>query len=364
MYTNISVGRQPTPGTDEQPPMFTSETIVTGDAVRTMNREVGKKTAVRSGIAIMTVLLLMSDAVLAAGNGIAGYILMALAVPLALLPWFWIAHRNGNACEKSGFIGQVQHFTFHQDCFEEHSAQSEYRIRYDELNHALEGKHAFYFSISTGETFIIGKENGELNAFLREHVTRRQNAASKGLLTLLVVSMTLTTVFTNIEYNKPDDAIAGMGDFDDAYVIRSWVNALYCFVAFLWLVVVVCGVIAMIRKNKRSNRKLAEKIILNGVACVIAMVLVLAIGGTTFVYFLNVPDQFRNENGTYTVKVPSGSGTKDLLYTSAGPFYLRYLRPMTDSEDTDPNISEKEWEAARNAENQTMHNDLESDDSS
>lgn len=362
MCANVSVGRQPTPGTDEQPPMFTSETIVTADAVRTMNREVGKKTAVRSGIAIMTVLLLMSDAVFAAGNGIAGYILMALAVPFALLPWFWIAHRNGNVCEKSGFIGQVQHFTFHQDCFEEHSAQSEYRIRYDELNHALEGKHAFYFSISIGKTFIIGKENTELNAFLREHVTRRRNVASKGLLTLLVVSTALTTVFANIEYNKPDDAIAGMG-VDDAYVARSWVNALYCLVVLLWLVVVVCGVISMIRKNKKSNRKLAERIILNGVACVIAMVLMLAIGGATFVYFLNVPDQVRNENSTYTVKVPSGSGTKDLLYTSAGPFYLRYLRPMTDSEDTDPNISEEEWEAARRAESQMMHNDVESDDS-
>ncbi len=363
MCTNVSVGRQPTPGTDEQPLLFTSETIVTGDAVRTMNREVGKKTAVRSGIVIMTVLLLMSDAVLAAGNGIAGYILMALAVPPALLPWFWIAHRNGNACEKSGFIGQVQHFTFHQDCFEEHSAQSEYKIRYGELNRVVEGKYAFYFSISVGETFIIDKENSELNAFLRQHVMRRQNAASKGLFMLLMVSTALTTVFANIEYNKPDDAIAGMGDFDDAYVIRSWVNALYCLVALLWLVVVVCGVISMIRKNKKSNRKLAERIILNGVACIIAMVLVLAIGGTTFVYFLNVPDQFRNDNGTYTVKVPSGSGAKDLLYTSAGPFYLRYLRPMTDSEDTDPNISEEEWEAVRRAESQTMHNHVESDNS-
>lgn len=145
MYTNVSVGRQPTPGTDEQPPMFTSETIVTRDAVKTMNREVGKKTADRSGIAIMTVLLLMSDAVLAAGNGIEGYILMALAVPLALLPWFWIVRWGGNTCERNGFMGQVQHFTFHQDCFEECSAQSDYRIRYDELNYALEGKHAFYF---------------------------------------------------------------------------------------------------------------------------------------------------------------------------------------------------------------------------
>ena len=52
----------------------------------------------------------------------------------------------------------------------------------------------------------------------------------------------------------------------------------------------------------------------------------------------------QNDNGTYTEHVSDRySHFEYYLYQPEGPFFLRYLRPMIDSRDKDPSISESEW---------------------
>lgn len=106
------------------------------------------------------------------------------------------------------------------------------------------------------------------------------------------------------------------------------------------------------------------KVILNIVTVTAALLGTLAIGYVTLAYLFTVPNLVRNDNGTYTVSVTSYAGTETLfLYEGAGPFYLHYLRPMTDGEDTNPNISEEEWKTAREADNQEPDNNSGSDTS-
>ena len=344
--------------------LFTSESTVTWDAVKTMNREVNGKAVARSCFVIMAVLLLISEAVLVIANSIAGYLLIAVAVLIPLLLWLRIRYGGRSAYEKSISRGLTRHFIFYEDYFEEHSAKSDHRIRYDELYRVIEEENSFYLFISNTQAFIINKDNTELNAFLRQYVTKQGSAASTGLFVLLMIATALTTAFVFVDYHKPDGG-ALFGDvMDGAYVLRTWVNDLYYITAILWLVILIYAVILRIYRTNEGGRKRAVKVILNIVTVTAALLGTLAIGYVTLAYLFTVPNLVRNDNGTYTVSLTSYAGTETLfLYEGAGPFYLHYLRPMTDGEDTNPNISEEEWKTAREADNQEPDNNSGSDTS-
>jgi len=344
--------------------LFTSESTVTWDAVKTMNREVNGKAVARSCFVIMAVLLLISEAVLVTANSIVGYLLIALAVLIPLLLWLRVRYGGRSAYEKSISRGLTRHFIFYQDYFEEHSAKSDHRIRYDELYRVIEGENSFYLFISNTQAFIINKDNTELNAFLRQYVTKQGSAATTGLFVLLMIATALTTAFVFVDYHKPDGG-ALFGDvMDGAYVLRTWVNDLYFITAILWLVILIYAGILRIYRTNEGGRKRAVKVILNIVTITAALLGTLAIGYVTLAYLFTVPNLVRNDNGTYTVSVTSYAGTETFLYEGAGPFYLHYLRPMTDGEDTNPNISEEDWKAAREAENQALSDNSGSDVSS
>ena len=356
---------QPLSKKNDKQQLFTSESTVTWDAVKTMNREVNGKAVARSCFVIMAVLLLISEAVLVTANSIVGYLLIALAMLIPLLLWLRVRYGGRSAYEKSISRGLTRHFIFYEDYFEEHSAKSDHRIRYDELYRVIEEENSFYLFISNTQAFIINKDNTELNAFLRQYVTKQESAASTGLFVLLMIATALTTAFAFVDYHKPDDG-ALFGDLmDGAYVLRTWVNDLYYITAILWLVILIYAVILRIYRTNEGGRKRAVKVIMNVVTVTAALLGTLAIGYVASAYLFNVPNPVRNDNGTYTVSVTSYAGTDTLfLYEGAGPFYLHYLRPMTDGEDTDPNISEEEWKSAREADNQEPDNNSGSDVSS
>ena len=98
--------------------LFTSESTVTWDAVKTMNREVNGKAVARSCFVIMAVLLLISEAVLVTANSIVGYLLIALAVLIPLLLWLRVRYGGRSAYEKSISRGLTRHFIFYEDYFE------------------------------------------------------------------------------------------------------------------------------------------------------------------------------------------------------------------------------------------------------
>ena len=162
---------QPLSKKNDKQQLFTSESTVTWDAVKTMNREVNGKAVTRSCFVIMAVLLMISEAVLVTANSIVGYLLIALAMLIPLLLWLRVRYGGRSAYEKSISRGLTRHFIFYQDYFEEHSAKSDHRIRYDELYRVIEGENSFYLFISNTQAFIINKDNTELNAFLRQYVT-------------------------------------------------------------------------------------------------------------------------------------------------------------------------------------------------
>ena len=364
---NTSEDNQLLSAKNEKQPLFTAESTVTWDAVKTMNREVKGKAAARSCFVIMAALLLVSEAVLMTADGIVRYMLMALAVLIPLLLWLTIRFGGRSVYEKSISRGQTRHFIFYEDYFEEHSAKSDHRIRYDELYRVIEGENCFYLLISNTQAFIVNKNNTELNALLRQYVTKQgSTAASTVNFVMLMIATALTTAFVLIDYNKPDGgALFGevFGDvLNDAYVLRTWVNGLYYIAAVLWFGFLIYSGILRIYLNNRHFRKRAVKVVLNIVTLMAALLGMLGLGYLTADYLFNVPNPVRNDNGTFTVSVTSYAGTETLfLYEDAGPFYLHYLRPMTDGEDTDPAIGEEEWEAAQEAENQNQYDDSGSD---
>ena len=70
-----------------------------------------------------------------------------------------------------------------------------------------------------------------------------------------------------------------------------------------------------------------------------------------------------NGNGTYTYTyTPWLDKTRWTLYADGGPLYLRYLRPMTGPDDTDPAITKEEWLAAREQELQSLAGEADGSD--
>lgn len=356
---NASTDNQVLPEKNEKRQLFTAKTTITWDAVKTMNREVNGKDVARNCFVIMAVLLLISEVVLTTANSIVGYILMVLALLFPLLLWTRIRYGGRSAYEKSISKGLTRQFSFYDDHFEEHSEKSDHRIRYDEITRVIEGKNAFYLFISNAQAFIINKDDPERDVFLRQYVTKQESRASTGLFALLMMATALTTAFVLIDQTKPGGrALFGDGNgIDDAYVLRAWVNGLYYIAIILWLVILPYSGIIRIHRNNKRGRKPAVKIALNIVTITAVLLVMLGIGYMTLMYIFHDPSPARNDNGTYTVFVTSSSEpeTEYFLYEGAGPFYLHYLRPMTDEADTDPDISEEQWMAAREAEKQALY---------
>ncbi|MGN1388012.1 MAG: hypothetical protein ACI4WR_00025, partial [Bulleidia sp.] len=88
MRMNASTDHQLLSEKIDKKQLFTSESTVTWDAVKSMNREVNGRAAARSCFVIMAVLVLISETAFITANSIVGYMLMALAVLIAILDMY------------------------------------------------------------------------------------------------------------------------------------------------------------------------------------------------------------------------------------------------------------------------------------
>ena len=169
----------------------------------------------------------------------------------------------------------------------------------------------------------------------------RKNRWEKLLLILWLSAAAGTVFFGAVFFRRPDQGI-----------LRPWLFAYFTGMVLFWQFLVifrVClwngyGIAGIIKKGKR--------ILLRVLSVLFCIFLILALMIFWGIGWLSKPlgtEIKKNANGTYS----GGFGfylERDSLYEDGGPFYLRYLRPMSGPEDTDASITEKEWRDARAAE--------------
>lgn len=91
-------------------------------------------------------------------------------------------------------------------------------------------------------------------------------------------------------------------------------------------------------------RKICIRIVLRCLHVLLCVLIILGLGFFDVLFIVGRYSVKQNDNGTYTEHVDDMYAPFEYyLYKSEGPFFLKYLRPMKDSTDTDPKISESEW---------------------
>lgn len=128
------------------------------------------------------------------------------------------------------------------------------------------------------------------------------------------------------------------------WLLQTWVYVICAAMPVVWMITIslVCVFYNLYLISR--VRKIGIRIVLR---CLHVLLCVLIILGLGFFDVLFIVDRYsvkQNDNGTYTEHVDDMYAPFEYyLYKSEGPFFLKYLRPMKDSTDTDPKISESEW---------------------
>ena len=128
------------------------------------------------------------------------------------------------------------------------------------------------------------------------------------------------------------------------WLLQTWVYVICAAMPVVWMITIALVCVFYNLYLISLVRKIGIRIVLR---CLHVLLCVLIILGLVFFDVLFIVGRYsvkQNDNGTYTEHVDDMYAPFEYyLYKSEGPFFLKYLRPMKDSTDTDPKISESEW---------------------
>ncbi|MGI5932633.1 MAG: hypothetical protein ACOX8G_08930 [Eubacterium sp.] len=166
----------------------------------------------------------------------------------------------------------------------------------------------------------------------------RKNRWEKLLLILWLSAAAGTVFFGAVFFRRPDQGI-----------LRPWLFVFFTGMVLFWQFLVIFRVCLWNAYGIAGILKKGKRILLRILSVLFCIFLILALMIFWGIGWLSKPlgtEIKKNANGTYS----GGFGfylKRDSLYEDGGPFYLRYLRPMSGPEDTDASITEKEWRDAR-----------------
>lgn len=177
-------------------------------------------------------------------------------------------------------------------------------------------------------------ENVERNkSFLSYGKQRWKGRISLILCCFFVLSGILTAFFGITAVRLPNQ-----------WLLQTWAYVICAAMPVVWMITIslVCVfynlyLISLVRKT-------GIRIVLRCLHVLLCVLIILGLGFFDVLFIVGRYSVKQNDNGTYTEHVDDMYAPFEYyLYKSEGPFFLKYLRPMKDSTDTDPKISESEW---------------------
>ncbi|MFU0571972.1 YcxB family protein [Gardnerella vaginalis] len=128
------------------------------------------------------------------------------------------------------------------------------------------------------------------------------------------------------------------------WLLQTWVYVICAAMPVVWMITIslVCVFYNLYLISR--VRKICIRIVLRCLHVLLCVLIILGLGFFDVLFIVGRYSVKQNDNGTYTEHVDDMYAPFEYyLYKSEGPFFLKYLRPMKDSTDTDPKISESEW---------------------
>ncbi|WP_422119354.1 YcxB family protein [Gardnerella sp. DNF00354] len=128
------------------------------------------------------------------------------------------------------------------------------------------------------------------------------------------------------------------------WLLQTWVYVICAAMPVVWMITIVLACIFCNRYRISCVRKIGIRIVLRYLSVLLCVLIILGLGFFDVLFIVGRYSVKQNDNGTYTEHVDDMYAPFEYyLYRSEGPFFLKYLRPMTDPSDTDPKISESDW---------------------
>ena len=164
------------------------------------------------------------------------------------------------------------------------------------------------------------------------------NQQGKGRLSLIlccffVLSGILTAFFEITAVRLPNQ-----------WLLQTWVYVICAAMPVVWMITIVLECVFYNLYLISCVRKIGIRIVLRYLSVLFCVLIILGLGFFDVLFIVDRYSVKQNNNGTYTEHVDDMYAPFEYyLYKSEGPFFLKYLRPMKDSTDTDPKISESEW---------------------
>ncbi|RDW99297.1 YcxB family protein [Gardnerella vaginalis] len=164
------------------------------------------------------------------------------------------------------------------------------------------------------------------------------NQQGKGRLSLVlccffVLSGILTAFFEITALHLPN-----------RWLLQTWVYVICAAMPVVWMITIALECVFYNLYLISRIRKIGIRIVLRYLSVLLCVLIILGLGFFDVLFIVGRYSVKQNDNGTYTEHVDDMYAPFEYyLYKSEGPFFLKYLRPMKDSSDTDPKISESEW---------------------
>ncbi|WP_421792426.1 YcxB family protein [Gardnerella sp. KA00718] len=190
---------------------------------------------------------------------------------------------------------------------------------------------------------VIGQRNIH-SRFRSANVERNKsflsydNQQGKGRLSLVlccffVLSGILTAFFEITALHLPN-----------RWLLQTWVYVICAAMPVVWMITIALEFVFYNLYLISRIRKIGIRIVLRYLSVLLCVLIILGLGFFDVLFIVGRYSVKQNDNGTYTEHVDDMYAPFEYyLYRSEGPFFLKYLRPMTDERDLE---SKKERNAA------------------
>ncbi|UQA89658.1 YcxB family protein [Gardnerella vaginalis] len=185
-------------------------------------------------------------------------------------------------------------------------------------------------------------ENVDCNkSFLSYGKQRWKGRISLILCCFFVLSGILTAFFGITAVHLPNQ-----------WLLQTWAYVICAAMPVVWMITIALVCVFYNLYLISLVRKIGIRIVLRCLHVLLCVLIILGLGFFDVLFIVGRYSVKQNDNGTYTEHVDDMYAPFEYyLYKSEGPFFLKYLRPMKDSSDTDPKISESEWYSRINRNN-------------
>ena len=301
-----------------------------------MNRELYKQKMLHMGAVTFVLLMIIGTVCMTADTlQLLGWAVYCAAILLlGGLPFIWQCILRFQFRSAQVNSNEEWKYAFYDESFTLHTKNVIVTRKYSDLYCIVESADYIYLLLAMNHALPVPRDKAQRDTFFLSLGKQRiKDRISPVLCWLYVLSGILTAFYGMTAARLPYQ-----------WLLQTWVYVICAAMPCIWIITIVLTGVSWNRHRISCVQKTGVRIVLRVLLFMLCSLLILGLGLFDTVFIFDRYPIIKNDNGTYTEHVDDKYAPFEYyLYQSQGPFFLKYLRPMTNANDTDPTISESEW---------------------